>query len=209
MDRTFGPPWHCVVGKGFGSAVGYLNRHYIFLYIANKAILIFKYWQTQNLNIVFTFYLVWMISGVVTKYMVRNSFSVIINEDDSVKLIYLLISWNHVLPKHHQLRRVTVKSFRSININVIPSFGHIVNIGENDKQRQVRFLALRFKKFRHGEPEKELCTTLPEILTHPATPPSVLERLSNSLCPHNIFMNMSKGQDSAEDSDFDSRTIYT
>ena len=43
MDRTFGPPWHCVVGKGFGSAVTYLNRHFLFLYIANKAILIFKY----------------------------------------------------------------------------------------------------------------------------------------------------------------------
>jgi hypothetical protein len=43
MDRTFGPPWHCVVGKGFGSAVTYVNRHFLFLYIANKAILIFKY----------------------------------------------------------------------------------------------------------------------------------------------------------------------
>jgi hypothetical protein len=43
MDRTFGPAWHCIVGKGFGSAVSYLNKHFIFLYIANKAILLFKY----------------------------------------------------------------------------------------------------------------------------------------------------------------------
>ena len=43
MDRTFGPAWHCIVGKGFGSSVSYLNKHFIFLYIANKAILLFKY----------------------------------------------------------------------------------------------------------------------------------------------------------------------
>jgi hypothetical protein len=42
MDRNFGPPWHCVVGKGFGSGVTYLNKHFLFLYIANKAVMIFK-----------------------------------------------------------------------------------------------------------------------------------------------------------------------
>lgn len=49
MDRTYGPAWHCVVGKGFGSAVSYLNKHFIFLYISNKAILLFKYWN-RNLK---------------------------------------------------------------------------------------------------------------------------------------------------------------
>lgn len=48
MDKTFEPAWHCIVGKGFGSAVTYVNRHLLFLYIANKAILIFKYWRKKS-----------------------------------------------------------------------------------------------------------------------------------------------------------------
>lgn len=48
MDKTFEPAWYCIVGKGFGSAVTYVNRHLLFLYIANKAILIFKYWRKES-----------------------------------------------------------------------------------------------------------------------------------------------------------------
>ena len=43
MDRRFSPSWHCVVGKGFSSAVTYKNRHFLFIYIMNKAIMIFKH----------------------------------------------------------------------------------------------------------------------------------------------------------------------
>ena len=43
MDKQFGPPWHCIVGKGFGSGVTYNNKNMIFLYICNKAILIFRH----------------------------------------------------------------------------------------------------------------------------------------------------------------------
>lgn len=53
MDRTFGPPWHCIVGKGFGSAVSYINRHFIFLYIANKAVLLYKYWIQKSQAMIF------------------------------------------------------------------------------------------------------------------------------------------------------------
>lgn len=50
MDRTFGPAWNCIVGKGFASAVTYKNRHFIFFYVANKGILIFKYEWYKNSN---------------------------------------------------------------------------------------------------------------------------------------------------------------
>ena len=43
MDKQFGPPWHCIVGKGFGSGITYNNKNMIFLYICNKAILVFRH----------------------------------------------------------------------------------------------------------------------------------------------------------------------
>lgn len=43
MDKAFGPAWHCCVGKDFGSSVTYKNRHFLYIYVANKAIMIFKH----------------------------------------------------------------------------------------------------------------------------------------------------------------------
>lgn len=42
-----------------------------------------------------------------------------------------------VIPEHCWRRRVIVVSFSSININVIPSIGHIVNVSEVDRTRIV------------------------------------------------------------------------
>jgi hypothetical protein len=44
---------------------------------------------------------------------------------------------------------------RSININVIPSFGHIVNVSENDKNKVVIQIILRSMKLINGEKPKE------------------------------------------------------
>ena len=47
----------------------------------------------------------------------------------------------------------TVLPDGSININVIPSFGRIVNANEADKQRLVSFLYNKsYHKFKDGEP---------------------------------------------------------
>lgn len=43
MDKLYGPPWHCIVGKGFGSAVTYNNKNFLYVYIGNKAIMIFRH----------------------------------------------------------------------------------------------------------------------------------------------------------------------
>lgn len=43
MDKTFGPAWHCCVGKDFGSSVTYNNKNFLYLYTSNKAIMIFKH----------------------------------------------------------------------------------------------------------------------------------------------------------------------
>jgi hypothetical protein len=44
---------------------------------------------------------------------------------------------DHVIPEQHLRRRVAVTLLSSISINVIPSFGHIVNVGEGDKNKVV------------------------------------------------------------------------
>ena len=48
MDKLYGPPWHCIVGKGFGSGVTYKNNHFLYMYISNKAIMIYKHWSNPS-----------------------------------------------------------------------------------------------------------------------------------------------------------------
>jgi len=42
FDNKYSPNWHCVVGKHFASYVTYTSKHYIFFYIGQMAILLYK-----------------------------------------------------------------------------------------------------------------------------------------------------------------------
>ena len=42
FDMKYSPNWHCVVGKHFASYVTYTSKHYIFFYIGQMAILLYK-----------------------------------------------------------------------------------------------------------------------------------------------------------------------
>ena len=42
MDKKHKPTWHCIVGKRFGSYVTHETRHFIYFYIGQFAILLFK-----------------------------------------------------------------------------------------------------------------------------------------------------------------------
>ena len=42
FDLTYGPNWHCCVGKHFASYVTYQSKHYIFFYIGAMAYLLYK-----------------------------------------------------------------------------------------------------------------------------------------------------------------------
>ena len=42
FNETFGRPWHCIVGKHFGSLVSHESRRMAFFYINDKAVLIYK-----------------------------------------------------------------------------------------------------------------------------------------------------------------------
>lgn len=42
FDISFGPKWHCVVGRHFASHVSYEPSHYVYLKVGREVILLFK-----------------------------------------------------------------------------------------------------------------------------------------------------------------------
>ncbi|KAF8491577.1 dynein light chain type 1-domain-containing protein [Russula emetica] len=42
FDKRYGPTWHVVVGRNFGSYVTHETKHFIYFYIGSLAILIWK-----------------------------------------------------------------------------------------------------------------------------------------------------------------------
>ncbi|GBC05139.1 putative cytoplasmic dynein light chain [Rhizophagus irregularis] len=42
FDKRHGTTWHCIVGRNFGSYVTHETKHFIYFYIGNIAILLFK-----------------------------------------------------------------------------------------------------------------------------------------------------------------------
>ncbi|KAF8571434.1 hypothetical protein P879_02505 [Paragonimus westermani] len=42
FDKLHNPTWHCVVGRNFGSYVTHETKHFIYLYVGQVAVLLFK-----------------------------------------------------------------------------------------------------------------------------------------------------------------------
>lgn len=42
FDKKYGPTWHCIVGRNFGSYVTHETKHFIYFYLGQVAILLFK-----------------------------------------------------------------------------------------------------------------------------------------------------------------------
>ncbi len=42
FDQKDGPTWHCIVGKHFGSYVTHDAKHFIYFYLGQTAVLLFK-----------------------------------------------------------------------------------------------------------------------------------------------------------------------
>lgn len=93
---------------------------------------------------------------------------------------------------------------RSININVIPTFGHIVNVNEPDRQAKVSLSSLSSEKSNNGEPETELSTQCPETSTLLATLPFRSRKLLKNLLLRTTSTTTSRDLDSAGDSASDS-----
>ena len=98
---------------------------------------------------------------------------------------------------------VTLPSRSSININVVPSFGHIVNVGDNDRKNIVRIHSFRSTSSKTGGAERAHSTLNPATSTPPATPPSASRKSSRNPSPTSKSMTMSTGPASAGDLDSD------
>merc|ERR1711971_527448 len=42
FDKTYNPTWHCIVGRNFGSYVTHETKHFVYFYIGQVAVLLFK-----------------------------------------------------------------------------------------------------------------------------------------------------------------------
>ncbi|XP_068660552.1 uncharacterized protein [Aristolochia californica] len=42
FDEKYGATWHCIVGRNFGSYVTHETDHFVYFYLDQKAILLFK-----------------------------------------------------------------------------------------------------------------------------------------------------------------------
>ena len=42
FDKKHNPTWHCIVGRNFGSYVTHETKHFIYFYLGQVAILLFK-----------------------------------------------------------------------------------------------------------------------------------------------------------------------
>ncbi|XP_022741358.1 dynein light chain 1, cytoplasmic-like isoform X2 [Durio zibethinus] len=42
FDKRYGPTWHCIVGRNFGSYVTHETNHFVYFYLDQKAVLLFK-----------------------------------------------------------------------------------------------------------------------------------------------------------------------
>jgi dynein light chain LC8-type len=42
FDKKYNPTWHCIVGRNFGSFVTHETKHFIYFYLGQVAILLFK-----------------------------------------------------------------------------------------------------------------------------------------------------------------------
>lgn len=42
FDMRWSPHWHCVIGRNFGSFVTHETKNFIFFYLGDKAVMLFK-----------------------------------------------------------------------------------------------------------------------------------------------------------------------
>lgn len=42
FDKKYSPTWHCIVGRSFGSYITHESKHFIYFYVGQLAVLLFK-----------------------------------------------------------------------------------------------------------------------------------------------------------------------
>ena len=57
FDKKYNPTWHCIVGRNFGSYVTHETKHFIYFYMGQVAVLLFKSgWEKEfHIFIIFSY----------------------------------------------------------------------------------------------------------------------------------------------------------
>lgn len=42
FDKKWGEHWHCIIGRNFGSFVTHETKHFVFFYLGDRAVMLFK-----------------------------------------------------------------------------------------------------------------------------------------------------------------------
>ena len=50
FDKKYNPTWHCIVGRNFGSYVTHETKHFIYFYLGQVAVLLFKSGWSEMFN---------------------------------------------------------------------------------------------------------------------------------------------------------------
>lgn len=58
FDKKYNPTWHCIVGRNFGSYVTHETKHFIYFYLGQVAILLFKSGWNANIPLFLTLLLI-------------------------------------------------------------------------------------------------------------------------------------------------------
>lgn len=53
FDKKYNPTWHCVVGRNFGSYVTHETKHFIYFYMGQVAVLLFKSGWSDRLYLLY------------------------------------------------------------------------------------------------------------------------------------------------------------
>ena len=74
FDRKHNPTWHCIVGRNFGSYVTHETKHFIYFYLGQIAVLLFKSGQIFDL---YYYYSIWMNLNIIFLFLIFIYFSFI------------------------------------------------------------------------------------------------------------------------------------
>lgn len=77
FDKKYNPTWHCVVGRNFGSYVTHETKHFIYFYMGQVAILLFKSgWAILplifNNLLLFSPFICWFVQAKLLACLIHN-----------------------------------------------------------------------------------------------------------------------------------------
>ena len=106
FDKKHNPTWHCIVGRNFGSYVTHETKHFIYFYLGQVAILLFKsgwwtirrgyiYLQMCFFSIYYCYLIIKQIFGILIFSSSRKQvFKNIPESDSSTKWSLFNLLWN-------------------------------------------------------------------------------------------------------------------